>query len=188
MKVLANGAWDGSISDLQKEHVFDDALCDGIINMLSTDEVKTVVDMGCGLGDYVKNFKEKFECEGFDGNPQTHKLTNGLCNVLDLSKPVKFPVKYDWVISLEVGEHIPKKYEDNFISNLCNSSSKGLILSWAIPGQGGRGHVNEQKNNYIIQQMLFKGFIYLPEKSQFLRDSSKLWWFKNTIMVFKKNC
>lgn len=63
MKVLANGAWDGSISDLQKEHVFDGALCDGIINMLSTDEVKTVVDMGCGLGDYVKNFKEKFELD-----------------------------------------------------------------------------------------------------------------------------
>jgi len=43
-------------------------------------------------------------------------LTNNLCNVLDLSLPKKFDEPFDWVMSLEVGEHLPHKFEDIFIN------------------------------------------------------------------------
>ena len=62
-------------------------------------------------------------------------------------------------MSLEVGEHIPKEYEDIFINNLHNNNNKGIILSWAILGQGGFGHVNEQNNDYIKSKMSNLGYI-----------------------------
>ena len=46
-------------------------------------------------------------------------------------------------MSLEVGEHLPKEFEDIFINNLDNNNNYGIVLSWAIKGQGGYGHYNE---------------------------------------------
>ena len=188
MKVLNNGAWDNMTqTEVTSEHAFDEKLCTELISYLIDEKAETVVDMGCGIGEYVRRFKNHFKCDGFDGNPHTRELTNNICNVLDLSEPVNINNSYDWVVSLEVGEHIPKKFEDFFIDNITKCCTNGLIISWAIPGQGGKGHVNEKKNDYIIQRITSKGFTYLPEKSKNLRNASQLWWFKNTIMVFKKN-
>ena len=47
-----------------------------------------------------------------DGNPITPKMTGGIGKVLDLSKRFDLEKKFDYVISVEVAEHIPKEYED----------------------------------------------------------------------------
>ena len=36
----------------------------------------------------------------------------------------------DWVLSLEVGEHVPSRYEDMYLRNLHAHNCKGIILSW----------------------------------------------------------
>jgi 2-polyprenyl-3-methyl-5-hydroxy-6-metoxy-1,4-benzoquinol methylase len=152
----------------------------------------SVVDLGCGLGFLVKELRDhQIKCDGFDGNPSTPEITSWIdskppCRVLDLSEPILFPQKYDWAISLEVGEHIPKEFEDEFINNLHNNNIKGIILSWAIKGQPGNGHINCQNNDYIKSKMCELGYINDMEAEKKLRDSSTLWWFKNTIMVFRK--
>jgi hypothetical protein len=64
-------------------------------------------------------------------------------------------------------------------------TSKGLILSWALPGQGGCGHLNEQPNEYVIEQMLEKGFAFDEGESLKLRATVRWWWFENTLMVFR---
>jgi 2-polyprenyl-3-methyl-5-hydroxy-6-metoxy-1,4-benzoquinol methylase len=61
--------------------------------------------------------------------------------------------KFDCVISLEVGEHIPQKSESVFINNLISHTKQYLILSWATPGQVGDAHVNEQDADYIISKI-----------------------------------
>jgi hypothetical protein len=112
------------------------------------------------MGNYVKTFNQNnINAIGYDGNPNTPELTNNLCNTLDLSIPVKFNEPFDWVMSLEVGEHLPKKFEDIFIHNLHNNNKFGIILSWAIKGQGGHGHVNEQNNDYIKSKICKLGYI-----------------------------
>lgn len=62
-----------------------------------------------------------------------------LCWV-DASTPVEMEPK-DWVVSFEVGEHIDKAFEDIFIDNLVSLSTKGVVLSWAVEGQGGLNHM-----------------------------------------------
>ena len=93
------------------------------------------------------------------------------------------------IICLEVGEHLPKKYQDIFLDNISNNCSEYLITSWAIRGQGGYGHYNELNNDEIIPEITKRGFVYLPELSNELRLVVEDFcsYFKNTLMVFKKN-
>jgi len=62
------------------------------------------------------------------------------------------------VYSVEVGEHIPKEFEDVFINNLVWAAEKGIVLTWAHIGQGGDGHVNCQNRDYIIKKFKDRGF------------------------------
>jgi cyclopropane fatty-acyl-phospholipid synthase-like methyltransferase len=186
MSIHQNGYWEGL--EATSQHVYDSSLGYSLTHFFKTQNIKNVVDLGCGMGNYVKTFNQNnINAIGYDGNPNTPELTNNLCNTLDLSIPVKFNEPFDWVMSLEVGEHLPKKFEDIFIHNLHNNNKFGIILSWAIEGQGGHGHVNEQNNDYIKSKICKLGYINDLENEKKLRRDSTLHWFKNTIMVFRKN-
>lgn len=76
-----------------------------------------------------------FVCDAYDGNPNTFSFTNGNGPVLDLSIPIVLNKKYDWVLSLEVGEHIPAKLDKILFENWTKHASLGIVLSCEIPGQ-----------------------------------------------------
>jgi len=180
---LETGIWSG-MNPIG--HYFDVPLCFSILRLLKFYKINTLYDLGCGNGSYTQAINYAgFNCLGYDGNPNTKEITSGLCNIMDLSKENNLEPR-DCVITLEVGEHIPKKFEHNFIKNVDNACSDLLILSWAIPGQGGEGHFNEQSNEYVRKIFTDLGYVSLPEDENFLRENSTYGWFKNTIMVFKK--
>jgi hypothetical protein len=60
-------------------------------------------------------------------------------------------------------------------------------MSWALEGQGGLGHFNERNNEYIKEKVIALGYTNDLEAENRLREASSLWWFKNTLMVFRKN-
>lgn len=184
MKIDENtGIW---LNDNLEGHGYDISLSYALVDVLNKNKIKSIYDFGCGHGNYTSNFVNSgFICEGYDGNPNTKRLTNGLCDVLDLSKSFNMQKK-QYVLSLEVGEHIPKQYENVFIENLHNHNTEGIILSWAVVGQGGDGHVNCQNNDYI--KKIFKDLGYENDivEENYLRYKSKFDWFRNTIMVFKR--
>ena len=181
-----HGYWQGVEASSQR--CYDSSLCVSLITFKKTENVKSVVDFGCGMGNYVKTFQQQnINAVGFDGNPNTCELTNNLCKVLDLSVPIQFNDKFDWVMSLEVGEHLPPQFEDIFINNLHNNNKYGIILSWAVKGQGGKGHFNEQNNDYIKSKICKLGYVNDITSENKLRTDSTLRWFKNTIMVFRKS-
>ena len=158
MSINENVFWEGL--EVSSKHVYEASLGNRLVIFLKQKNVKSVVDFGCGMGNYVNTFqKNNINVTGFDGNPNTPELTNNVCKVLDLSKPIVFNEPFDWVISLEVGEHLPSKFEDIFINNLHNNNKHGIILSWAIKGQGGHGHFNEQNNDYIKSKICKLGYI-----------------------------
>lgn len=66
------------------------------------------------------------------------------------------------------------------------NAGKYIILSWAIEGQPGDGHINCRSNKYIISKMDQLGFKLDTPASQYLRSCAGLWWFKNTLMFFEK--
>ncbi len=180
----SNGIWN---TEDDSSHIQDRKLTKGLIDFFSKKNAKSIVDLGCGAGYYVKSFADMgLEVKGYDGNPNTPKITNGMCGIKDLSIPFKFDEPFDWVMSLEVGEHLPKKYEDIFLDNLINNCKSGIVISWAVKGQGGSGHFNEQNNDYIKNKMKERGFHNDIESENLLRGNCSLWWFRGSVMVFNK--
>lgn len=171
------GSW---ITD-DPQHCYDNGLNDWLVNFL---QEKSVFDFGCGDGNYLKNLKEVCaKVGGCDGNPHTPDLTDGIGFQADLSFPQQFE-KVDWVLSFEVEEHLPKEFEATFIDNLCNHAEKGIIMSWAFPGQPGEGHINCQSTEYIIEQLYQRGFLVDYTISNELRNISDTWWFQANLLLF----
>ena len=167
--------------DSRAGHCYDKHLAKALLPFLQG----SVIDIGCGGGEYVKFFTEQgIEIQGVDGNPHTNSF-NSMCRVVDLSDRISLGC-FNQVISLEVGEQIPSKYEDNFIWNIANQGAEELFISWAIPGQGGIGHVNCRTNTHV-RRVLFKyGYSRNQEVEELLREKATLPWFKNTLMSFRK--
>lgn len=166
-------------------HDCDIPLCTEIIKLFR--EEKTFIDIGCGAGGYTKRLIQAgYDCQGFDGCPLTPEITDNVCKVADFADPQDLGV-FDVVLSLEVGEHIPKEYEQIFIDNLVRASKKYIVISWGVVGQPGIGHVNCQNNDYVIAEIEKRGFIFDKKKSEQLRKKSTFPWFANTVMVYKRN-
>lgn len=182
-EISEKGYW---IGDVEECHAVDGYLGEAIANFFVKEEAQSVVDFGCGIGAYVKQICNKgIMAEGYDGNPNTPQLTGGIGKVLDLSEPVYLGKSFDWVLSLEVGEHLPQQYEKIFIENLIRHARKGIVLSWAIKNQGGTGHFNEQNNDYIKAVLATYGYINDLETENLLRRKS-FCWFQQSLMVFRK--
>ena len=184
-EVNERGYWIGDVVDW---HSTDWKLAEAIVVFLKNERAATVVDFGCGAGDYTSLLLHHgFACIGYDGNPNTPILTKGVGQVLDLSETFHLGKTFDWVLCLEVGEHLPYQFEKILIDNLMRHTGKGIILSWAIKGQLGRGHFNCQDNDYIKTIFARHGYINDVQAEKFLREHTTFDWFKNTIMVFRKS-
>ena len=153
-----HGFWDGP--RIASQHQYDLHLSAALLAFFRAEGAQSVVDLGCGMGSYVRHFsREGLRAIGFDGNPSTPQLSKGVCGVLDLSVIAEVAEPCDWVLSLEVGEHLPKVYEAAFMENLNRFNTQGMVLSWALEGQGGTGHVNEQSNDYIKAKICALGYV-----------------------------
>ena len=148
---------------------------------------KKAADLGCGIGKYCSVLKAYGWpiVHGYEGAPDIKEIAvYDDIMVTDLSKRRWVDIDYDFVLCLEVGEHIPKEHEQVFIDNVCEFTHKDLVLSWALPGFGGKGHFNEQPNEYVISEFTKRGLVFDEETSNDLRKCTFLKWFEHTIMVF----
>ena len=175
------------------EHIHSVALADWIANFLKGEKNTQIYDFGCGLGDYLQHLENKGfkKLKGIEGDPikTDHKFE---ILTLDLATPIQLEKK-GIIISLEVGEHIPAKYESIFLDNIKNNCDKYLILSCAVRGQGGHGHFNELDNYEIVGKLSSLGFNFLIEPTLDVRDflttndlSGNSNYFKNTLLLFEK--
>ena len=82
----------------------DETLAQEMVKFFKKENIKNIADFGSGNGFFVNYFRDNdFNVDGYEGNPNNPNI------VLDLADPISLDKEYDWVISLEVGEHIPKK-------------------------------------------------------------------------------
>ena len=183
------GQWVGRDDAWSGQHVFDHRLAPVIVRMLRELQVKSVFDFGCGNGAYTTYFTEQgLPCKGFDGNPHTEEVTQGQCHVQLLNVPFDLGEQADAVLCLEVGEHVPAEYESILLDNLCNHAKSYMVLSWAVVGQDGCGHVNCQDNGHVIDRMKEHGFELMKPETDFLRraEHCHCWYFQNSLMVFRR--
>ena len=103
---------------------------------------------------------------------------------LDLTLPQYWLARYDWVLSMEVIEHIPAQYETIVLDNIDRAAGHGVVLSWARIGQGGFHHVNNRSPSYVNQTMYSRGFTMDLNASLMLRKQATLSWLRNNVMLF----
>eukprot|EP01062_Namystynia_karyoxenos_P033986 TRINITY_DN2492_c0_g1_i5.p2 TRINITY_DN2492_c0_g1~~TRINITY_DN2492_c0_g1_i5.p2 ORF type:complete len:304 (+),score=102.50 TRINITY_DN2492_c0_g1_i5:68-913(+) len=147
----------------------------------------SVMELGAGKGCYSAYMTAKgVRVTSVDGAPGITRLTNGAVTQHDLTIPAKWAPR-DWVMCLEVAEHVPAAHEDALLDNMHRHNTKGLVLSWAVPGQDGRGHVNERPNDYVVNKLARLGYRLDAAGTATLRASiSKLPWFRSTLMKFDR--
>lgn len=192
--IKETGYW--TADDKNNIHVHDPNLANWISNYFSNEKELQIIDFGCGEAKYLKNLKDNgfTNLHGFEG--EVRKGSPEFVDSWDLTNPIKNYKNYDFLknnayntICLEVGEHIPKEFESIFLENITSLTTNKLILSWAVIGQGGDGHVNCMNNDEVILKMDKLGFNFLENDSIDARNSISMRtapWFFNTIMIFKK--
>ena len=109
---------------------------------------KSVLDIGCGTGTWLKVFEQAgitdfFGVDGEDIDESILEISKENFAVYNLTRPLVLDRFYDLVISLEVAEHLPELAADEFVLTLVRHG-KTILFSAAIPGQGGQDHLNEQ--------------------------------------------
>lgn len=139
----------------------------GIRAVARAARAKTIADFGAGRGDYVTALRKVgFEVDGFDGIKRIKNLTGGLVQQADLAIRLDFGRKWEIVLSLDVGEHIPAEFQEQFIDNICRHAQKLAIISWAVPGTRGWGHVNCLSTKAVAAAFRRHGFVRQDEWTQ----------------------
>ncbi len=152
---------------------------------------KSVIDIGCGLGSWLKVFKELGvnDILGVDGEYVKRNLLNIKKNEFisaDLSKKFNIKKKYDLVLSLEVAEHIPEKNSDTFIENLVNHGNL-ILFSAAIPFQCGQNHLNEQWPEYWDTKFKKFGYSVYDIIRPKIWDNEKIeYYYRQNMFVYAK--
>eukprot|EP00327_Prymnesium_parvum_P035786 CAMPEP_0195636610 /NCGR_PEP_ID=MMETSP0815-20121206/23957_1 /TAXON_ID=97485 /ORGANISM="Prymnesium parvum, Strain Texoma1" /LENGTH=290 /DNA_ID=CAMNT_0040778723 /DNA_START=31 /DNA_END=900 /DNA_ORIENTATION=+ len=136
------------------------ALLHNRIPSLEMDRPQSVNDFGAGVGQYghaLRMLDPGVDWRGYDGAGNVENYTSGFVRFFDLTMPLSLP-KADWLLSLEVGEHVPHQWEYMVLRNLHVHQRRGIIVSWAALGQLGTGHVNNHNQSYVRDRFLELGY------------------------------
>jgi SAM-dependent methyltransferase len=150
---------------------------------------ESVVDIGCGLGGWLKAFSElgARRVRGVDGDYVDKSklyIDSSSFTAINLSEPFEIREKYDLAISLEVAEHVPSAAGERLVK-ACTNAAGVVLFSAAVPGQGGTGHINEQWPEYWKDQFKEAGFAMIDALRGKIRDDPRIkWWYRQNLVLF----
>ncbi len=153
--------------------------------------VSSVLDVGCGVGTWLCAFREHgvTDLVGLDGayvDRARLQIAQESFIPCDLTAPPPLGRKFDLVTSLEVAEHLPAEAAGDFVSYL-TSFSPVVLFSAAVPGQGGRHHVNEQWPDYWAARFEQHGFTAVDCLRPLLWNNPHVeWWYAQNAFLFVK--
>ena len=150
---------------------------------------KSVLDIGCGCGFNARWFHDRgFDVMGVEGllgyvdnsvipkeRIVDHDYTTG---------PWKPPHDFDLGLCSEFVEHVEERFIPNFVATF--KCCRYVLMTHALPGQGGYHHVNEQPFSFWESVMTQAGFIHLANDSEKLRATfnPKDRYGRNTLSLF----
>jgi len=146
-----------------------------------------VVDFGCGNGYYMGYLEnEGFDSIGIDGNSDIEILCECFIKA-DLATHFICSELVN-VVSLEVGEHLPKEAQETFMQNLTKNCKKHLILSWASIGQPGICHINCREQGEVVIDIESRGFKLNKEATDDARNNvdDNCDWLQRNLLVFER--
>jgi SAM-dependent methyltransferase len=156
---------------------------------LSLHPIKSIVDVGCGVGTWVREFQRcgVSDAIGIDGDyVRRSQLRISPENFVahDLCTPLKLDRRFDAAVCLEVGEHLPERRAEGLVADLV-ALSPCVLFSAAVPGQGGTNHINEQYLTFWLQLFARHGYAGLDAiRPHVLGNDAVEWWYQQNVVVF----
>lgn len=152
---------------------------------------KRVIDVGCGVGTWLNQFVAVGveEVQGVDGeyvDKEQLCIDHRQFRALDVSQPLPPLGRFDLAITLEVAEHLPPERSESFVEDLTTLADV-VVFSAAIPGQGGKNHINERWQDEWALMFAKRGY----RCDDFLRpliwnNPNVACWYKQNIVVYIK--
>jgi SAM-dependent methyltransferase len=164
-----------------------------IFDILTT-KPKSVIDVGCGLAQWLKVFQD-FRIEEVLGVDGCHVPLDRLnisaseffaCDLKNFDFDF-VSKRFDLLLSLEVAEHLEEPYAYKFVETLTKLSDQ-IIFAAAVPNQTGENHFNEQYPDYW--ESIFKEFGYSfldPFRQKFWRNEKVNWWYRQNMFLVVKD-
>lgn len=150
---------------------------------------QSVLDLGSGLGMYIKAFKEygSNEVLGVDGFDEPDDIVCENCYVKhDLRKPLDLGKKFNLVICVEVIEHIDSQYENNLLNSINEHAENIIVFSAAHINQPGVGHINCRPVQYWIAKWKNLGWEVNFFDTEAVRSLGTFYWFRRNLLVLQK--
>jgi hypothetical protein len=150
---------------------------------------RSVCDVGCGRGAWLAVFEEHGVSMvlGVDGDyvdRETLQIDPEKFVAADLAQGVPALGTFDLALSLEVAEHLPESASGKFVEGLV-SLAPAVLFSAAVPGQGGRGHVNEQWPTYWRRLFQEQEYLLIDYVRPRVWDNGKVkFWYRQNALLF----
>lgn len=151
----------------------------------------SIVDIGCGAGEWLSIAQELGvdEILGVDGEwalKAKLAIPREKFLVHDLAAPLKLDRKFDLALALEVAEHLESANAEDLVGSLCSASDR-VVFSAAIPGQGGRRHLNERWPSYWAELFAKNGYAcYDLLRARIWNNPRVLWYYAQNCLVFAR--
>jgi SAM-dependent methyltransferase len=158
--------------------------------VLSLTGATSVVDVGCGDGQWLKTFKANgiSDLLGVDGpwvDPSA--FTPGQFVSADLARPLELDRRFDLAVCLEVAEHLIADSAPTLVASLARMAPV-VMFSAAIPRQGGIDHLNEQWPEYWARLFDQHGFRPVDAiRPRVWNSAVETWYAQNTIIYVDRD-
>ncbi|MCW1951552.1 MAG: methyltransferase domain-containing protein [Octadecabacter sp.] len=152
---------------------------------------KTVIDLGCGLGFFLKAMANEGSKVTAVDNDWVKDLETEVPKdsyvFHDLNEPFKSPKRYALATSFEVAEHLKPERSESFVDDLC-ALSNTVAFSAAIPGQGGSGHINLRWQSDWVEMFAERGYrCYDAIRPEISNKEDSYFWFRQNAFLFVKD-
>lgn len=153
-----------------------------------TGPVQSVVDVGGGDGGWLREFQAHgckdvllLDAPEVRGHLVIDPTAFQAVDMLHDNLPVR---KSDLALCLECAEHLPEE-RGNWLVDYLTSTAEVVVFSAALPGQGGKGHINEQAHFYWTELFRQRGFRCLDVlRGQIVHERSIPWWYRQNIFMY----
>ena len=146
--------------------------------------IVSMIDVGCGPGAMVDLAVSKgIRAIGIDGDPAVVQANGGIVEHDYTTGSLSlWPVDLVW--SVEFVEHVEERFVWNFLETFRNG--RVLMMTHALPGQGGHHHVNEQLPEYWHKLLRSDGWTFDEVGTNWIRANATDWYVRDTGMIWHR--
>jgi len=143
-----------------------------------------IADIGAGGGTLAATLREHgWSVDAWDGCPLP---AFGVAK-WDLTQPHPDRTRwYRWGLFIEVGEHVPELHQQQLAKHISQIVTEGLVISYATPGQPGRGHVSCKTPEEVLALFAPHGWRMNEGATNMARHVAGGGWQKKLLVLNRK--